>query len=88
MRNLDPRQAAAVDSAYFQLKPPDAVPRKRRPPLHEYVRHLVYSRLSEASVLEVLKKLLKLPWAQCERYVLKCLLKVVRGRWVARLGWR
>lgn len=80
MRNLDPRQAAAVDSAYFHVKPPDAVPRKRRPPLHEYVRHLIYSRLAEPTILEVLRKLLKLPWQECERYVLKCLLKVVRGR--------
>lgn len=43
VRNLDSRHAAAVDSAYFANKPArGGTPRRRRPPLHEYVRHLVF----------------------------------------------
>lgn len=31
-------------------------------------------------VRQVLKKLMKLPWAECESYLLKCLMKVSRVR--------
>ena len=45
-RNLDARQSGLVDSAYFAVKAADkAVRRKQRPPLHEYIRHLIYTRL-------------------------------------------
>jgi regulator of nonsense transcripts 2 len=81
VKNLDNRQAALVDSAYFATCPPDkaAARRRRRPPQQEYIRHLLFERLSDGSIVEVLKKLMKLPWAECEPYVLKCLLKVTRG---------
>lgn len=82
VKNLDARHAAAVDNAYFQCKPPEksSLHRKRRAPVLEYIRHLIFDRLSEATIVEVLKKLMKLPWATCHKYILKCLLKVVRGR--------
>jgi hypothetical protein len=35
--------------------------------------------LDDGTIVEVLKKLMKLPWDTCERYVLKCLLKVRHG---------
>jgi hypothetical protein len=54
-------------------------------PVQEYIRHLVFVVLKEDTIADVLRKLLKLPWAECEAYVLKCMLKVgrlhgVRGR--------
>ncbi|KIY94933.1 putative Regulator of nonsense transcripts 2 [Monoraphidium neglectum] len=80
-RNLDSRHAAAVDAAYFACRPPDAAARRRRrPPLQEYIRHLIFERLGQGAIVDVLRKLMKLPWADCERYVLKCMLKVVRVR--------
>ncbi|GIM12927.1 hypothetical protein Vretimale_16172, partial [Volvox reticuliferus] len=81
-RNLDPRHAGLVDSAYFAVKPPskERQRRRKRSALHEYIRHLIFEVLSEATIPVVLRKLLKLPWAQYEKYVVKCLLKVVRGR--------
>ena len=33
-------------------------------------------RLNKNTVSEVAKKLLKVPWAENERYILKCMLKV------------
>ena len=30
---------------------------------------------------KVVRQLRKLPWAECERYLLKCLMKVYRGRY-------
>jgi len=35
--------------------------------------------LAEKTVPQVLKQLRKLPWAEHERYVIKCLLKVYRA---------
>ncbi len=63
-RNLDSRHAAAIDSAYFATRPPAGargVRRRQRPPLHEYVRHLVFEELGEDSIVVVLKQLMKLP---------------------------
>ncbi|KAG1671470.1 hypothetical protein FOA52_003128 [Chlamydomonas sp. UWO 241] len=81
VRNFDSRRSAQVDWAYTVVKQPNkAAKRKTRPPLQEYIRHLVLVRLTDKTVGEVAKKLLRVPWAESERYVLKCLLKVVRSR--------
>jgi regulator of nonsense transcripts 2 len=47
VRNLDARQGGLVDAAYFVIKAPSrtVVMRKERPPVHEFVRHLVYQQL-------------------------------------------
>ncbi|KAG2482394.1 hypothetical protein HYH03_018672 [Edaphochlamys debaryana] len=81
-RNLDPRHGALIESAYFAVKPPSkaAAARRTRPPIQEYIRLLIFDQLSEATIPAVLRKLLKLPWREYEQYVVKCLLKVVRGR--------
>lgn len=66
-----------VDWAYASVKQHGRqVPRKQRAPMQEYIRHLLLVRLSKSSVGEVAKKLLKVPWEENERYILKCLLKV------------
>jgi hypothetical protein len=40
---------------------------------------LIFERLGDGSIVEVLKKLMKLPWDEAEPYLLKCLLKVNGG---------
>jgi hypothetical protein len=45
--------------------------------LQAYVRHLILEELSPSSLASVLRRLLRLPWAECERYVLKCMTKVL-----------
>ena len=66
---------------YEGLPPPSPLP----PPQQEYIRHLILSRLSKATVSEVAKKLLKVPWAENERSILKCLLKASGGQRVSLL---
>jgi hypothetical protein len=44
--------------------------------VQQYIRHLIFEVLSDGSIVEVLRKLMKLPWAEAEPYLLKCLLKV------------
>jgi regulator of nonsense transcripts 2 len=82
VKNMDSRRSAQIDWAYTEVKQPGRAnqQRKKRPPMQEYIRHLIFTRLSKATAPDVAKKLLRVPWAESERYVLKCLLKVVRMR--------
>ena len=79
---LDTRQCALVDSAYFKCRPVQRViVKKIRPPMHEYVRHLIYSQLRKSSFEKVITQLLKLPWEEMEAYLLKKLLKVCKQKY-------
>ncbi|MEW5297640.1 MAG: hypothetical protein WDW36_000836 [Sanguina aurantia] len=83
VQNLGPRLSADVDSAFYQVKRPDkaSLHRKKRPPMQEYIRHLLFEVLNNAKATSyVARQLLKLPWKEHEAYVLKCMMKVVRGR--------
>lgn len=74
---LDSRLETMLENAYYHCKPPEraAIQRKVRPPMQEYIRHLLYSELSKASVKKVLLQLRKLPWDEQEDYVVRCLCK-------------
>ncbi len=54
-RNLDARQSMLLDNAYYAVRPPERVGarRKRRPPVHEYARHLIHDRLATEQVKPV-----------------------------------
>lgn len=78
--NLDARRCALVDSAYYTCRPiQKVIERKVRPPLHEYIRNLIYSQLSRKTLQKVATQLLKLPWHDTEEYLLKRLFKACRG---------
>jgi regulator of nonsense transcripts 2 len=81
-KNLDARTTRLADSAYNACRPPEVVAKrgKIRPPVHEYVRHLVFIVLKPGTETVVVRQLRKLNWSEHESYVLKCLLKTHRGR--------
>ncbi|KAG2652512.1 regulator of nonsense transcripts UPF2-like [Panicum virgatum] len=83
VKNLDPRHSTLVENAYYLCKPPERSARisKVRPPLHQYIRKLLFSDLDKSSVEHVLRQLRKLPWAECQQYLLKCFLKVHKGKY-------
>ncbi|CAA0811276.1 Regulator of nonsense transcripts UPF2 [Striga hermonthica] len=83
VKNLDPRQSTLVENAYYLCKPPERSARvsKVRPPLHQYIRKLLFSDLDKSSIERVLRQLRKLPWSECEAYLLKCFLKVHKGKY-------
>ncbi|XP_041998089.1 regulator of nonsense transcripts UPF2-like [Salvia splendens] len=83
VKNLDPRQSTLVENAYYLCKPPERSARvsKVRPPLHQYIRKLLFSDLDKSSIEHVLRQLRKLPWSECEDYLLKCFLKVHKGKY-------
>ncbi|GJP55614.1 hypothetical protein CLOM_g14564 [Closterium sp. NIES-68] len=83
-RSFDAHHSTLIDNAYFLCRPPDRIAKvvKTRPPLHQYIRKLLYADLSKSTVEKVLRQLRKLPWreCECEAYVVKCLLKTHRAR--------
>ncbi|KAI8031976.1 Regulator of nonsense transcripts UPF2 [Camellia lanceoleosa] len=83
VKNLDPRHSTLVENAYYLCKPPERSARvsKVRPPLHQYIRKLVFSDLDKSSIEHVLRQLRKLPWSECEPYLLKCFMKVHKGKY-------
>nr|XP_043631747.1 regulator of nonsense transcripts UPF2 [Erigeron canadensis] len=83
VKNLDPRHSTLVENAYYLCKPPERSARvsKVRPPLYQYIRKLLFSDLDKLSIEHVLRQLRKLPWSECESYLLKCFLKVHKGKY-------
>ncbi|KAH9311222.1 hypothetical protein KI387_026257, partial [Taxus chinensis] len=83
VKNLDARHSTLVENAYYLCKPPERSARisKVRPPLHQYVRKLLFSDLDKQSIEHVCRQLRKLPWSECEAYVLKCFMKVHKGKY-------
>lgn len=47
----------------------------------QYIRKLLFSDLDKSSLEHVLRQLRKLPWSECEAYLLKCFMKVHRGKY-------
>jgi len=83
-KNLDARLETMLENAYYVCRPAQQSQRaqkKVRPPLHEYIRYLLFSRLTKATLNEVAQQLRKIPWAECEPYLIKCLLKVQKGKY-------
>ncbi|KAG9450196.1 hypothetical protein H6P81_010161 [Aristolochia fimbriata] len=82
VKNLDSRHSTLVENAYYLCKPPERSARvcKVRPPLHQYIRKLLFSDLDKSSIEHVLRQLRKLPWDECESYILKCFMKVHKGK--------
>lgn len=67
VKNMDSRLAGLVDSTYYVVKSTAQGPKiKERPPIHEWVRYLIYTRLDTSSVPFVLKKLRTLDWKEKE----------------------
>ncbi|XP_059153524.1 regulator of nonsense transcripts 2-like isoform X2 [Physella acuta] len=77
---LEPRYESMIENAFYYSNPPEvqAVARKERPPMHEYIRKLLYKDLSKVTVEKVLRQMRKLKWDDPEIafYATKCLTSV------------
>lgn len=76
--SMDSRYSMMIENAYYIANPPDAPlhqNRKVRPPLHQYVRKLLFTDLCKTTVEKVLKQIRKLNWEDPEEsaYAVKCL---------------
>ncbi|KAJ4812115.1 Regulator of nonsense transcripts 2 [Rhynchospora pubera] len=83
IKNLDPRHSTLVENAYYLCKPPEKSARvsKVRPPLHQYIKKLIFTDLDKNNAEYILRQLRKMPWADSEQYILKCFLKVHKGKY-------
>ncbi|XP_063980636.1 regulator of nonsense transcripts 2 [Diachasmimorpha longicaudata] len=75
---LDSRYVTIIENAYYFVNPPEStggVTRKERPPMHEFIRKLLYQDLSKTNTDKVLKWMRKLDWENenISMYAIKCL---------------
>ncbi|KAK1135688.1 hypothetical protein K0M31_000273 [Melipona bicolor] len=75
---LDSRYVTIIENAYYYVNPPEltgGVSKKDRPPIHEFIRKLLYQDLSKTNTDKVLKWMRKLDWEDesVSSYAIKCL---------------
>ncbi|BFZ08914.1 hypothetical protein BsWGS_11958 [Bradybaena similaris] len=77
---LETRYETMIENAFYYSNPPEVqvVAHKQRPPMHEYIRKLLYKDLSKVTVEKVLRQMRKLKWDDPEIafYATKCLTAV------------
>nr|XP_016942200.1 regulator of nonsense transcripts 2 [Drosophila suzukii]XP_036675852.1 regulator of nonsense transcripts 2 [Drosophila suzukii] len=76
---MDSRHSAQIESVYYLVKPPESSKREPtvRPPMHEYIRHLIFEELCKQNVERCIKMLRRIDWLDPETncYAIKCLSK-------------
>ena len=76
-KNLDPRQNTLIENAFYSSRPPEkSIDKEEVPPLHQYIEHLIFSRLSPSNVSQVLRQCRKLPLMEVSEFLLSTLLNV------------
>lgn len=77
---LDSRHNTMIENAFYYCNPPERtkVQKKVRPPIHEYIRKLLYKDLSKTTTEKVLRQMRKLPWnnTKVKTYASKCIMNV------------
>ncbi|XP_072528538.1 regulator of nonsense transcripts 2 isoform X2 [Salminus brasiliensis] len=79
-QHLDARYVTMVENAYYYCNPPpmEKTVRKKRPPLQEYIRKLLYKDLSKVTTEKVLRQMRKLPWQDpdMKSYLICCMVNI------------
>ncbi|GIY54489.1 regulator of nonsense transcripts 2 [Caerostris extrusa] len=88
--SIDSRYTTMIENAFYYCNPPEVAPmvKKERPPLHEYIRKLLYQDLTktindkssdkQSPSARVLRQLRKMNWddADAADYITKCFIGV------------
>merc|ERR1719244_79837 len=92
--SLDSRYTTMIENCYYMVAPPDTPieAKPERPPLHQYIRKLIYTDLNKTNTEKILRQIRKFNWDDPEvaAYNVKCLknvwnLKYFNIRYVASL---
>uniref|UniRef100_A0A9J8CX38 Regulator of nonsense transcripts 2 n=1 Tax=Cyprinus carpio carpio TaxID=630221 RepID=A0A9J8CX38_CYPCA len=79
-QHLDVRYVTMVENAYYYCNPPpmEKTVRRKRPPLQEYIRKLLYKDLSKVTTEKVLRQMRKLSWHEPEvkSYLICCMINI------------
>ncbi|CAG2105924.1 unnamed protein product, partial [Medioppia subpectinata] len=74
---FDSRYITNIENAYYFANPPESqtIIRVERPPMHEYIRKLLYHDLNKTNVDKILRQIRKLRWEDKElsSYAIRCL---------------
>nr|CAD7440943.1 unnamed protein product [Timema bartmani] len=74
---LDSRYVTMIENAYYHVNPPELAPyvKKERPPMHEFIRKILYQDLTKPNTDKVLRLMRKLEWdnEELSSYAVKCL---------------
>ncbi|XP_047478568.1 regulator of nonsense transcripts 2-like [Penaeus chinensis] len=78
VKAFDPRYNTMIENAYFYVNPPDSGPettKKERPPMHQYIRKLLYDDLCKSNTEKILRQMRKMHWEDplVSSYIVKCL---------------
>ncbi|XP_045620961.1 regulator of nonsense transcripts 2 isoform X2 [Procambarus clarkii] len=81
VKAFDPRYNTMIENAYFYVNPPDSGPettKKERPPIHQYIRKLLYNDLCKSNTEKILRQMRKMHWEDppTSGYIVKCLTAV------------
>ena len=83
--HLDSRYNTMIENAFYYSNPPEVSKeaKKVRPPMHEYIRKLLFKDLSKITTEKVLRQMRKLHWDEDDilLYALKCLSAVWNVRY-------
>lgn len=62
--HLDARYTTMIENAFFYCNPPESRSETalQQPPMHEYIRKLLYKDLSKTTIEKVLRQMRKLDW--------------------------
>jgi len=75
---LDSRYVTIIENAFYYVDPPDTAPfvKKERPPVHEFIRKILYQDLMKANTDKVLRLMRRLDWEDPDlsEYAVKCLI--------------
>ena len=78
--SLDSRYTTMIENAYYMVAPPDSPQetKKERPPLHQYIRKLLYTDLNKTNTEKILRQIRKLDWEDPDvaAYAIKCIKNV------------
>ncbi|RWS03575.1 regulator of nonsense transcripts-like protein [Dinothrombium tinctorium] len=76
----DSKYITMIENAYYFANPPETqtLTKVERPPLHEYIRALLYKDLCKTNVEKILRQIRKLDWDDVEisTYCIKCFIAV------------
>lgn len=83
--HLESRYTTMIENAFYYSNPPETQQsaQKIRPPMHEYIRKLLYKDLSKVTTEKVLRQMRRLPWDDPEIafYATKCLIAIWNVRY-------
>lgn len=82
---LDSRYSAQIENSYYLVKPPEGMSavQKCRPPMHSYIRHLVFEELNKTNVDKIIKLMRRLNWDDTDTaaYAVRSLAKAYNLRY-------